>query len=134
MTDTDRLVVWLREAMDAAQRGAEAAAADTGGVDWEYDPEIGTLRVVDLVGGSVATGSQDFLDPAPGAFMARNDPAAVLRRIAADRKTLDRYEDTKRVLRTYADPDDAIFAGAELVALGSVVLLLAEGYGWSGGE
>lgn len=33
MTDADRLVTWLREAMDAARQRAEAAAEEAAGAD-----------------------------------------------------------------------------------------------------
>ncbi|MET9073859.1 DUF6221 family protein [Streptomyces sp. NPDC004232] len=88
VTDTDQMVTWLRAAMDAAKHRAEEAAADTGSANWEYQPS-GILDAMEPAGFMVATGSQDFLEPERGQFMAANDPAAVLRRIAADRQLLD---------------------------------------------
>ncbi|WP_158697873.1 DUF6221 family protein [Streptomyces prunicolor] len=86
MTDTDHLVVWLREAMNAATQRAQAAATETGSAEWEHHAH-GSLNATGTPGFMVA--EVDYLDPAPGTFMADNDPAAVLRRIAADRKLLD---------------------------------------------
>ncbi|MFJ8006098.1 DUF6221 family protein [Streptomyces fagopyri] len=88
MTDLDRMAAWLREAMGAAQRRAEGAARETGGAEWEYQAH-GSLDATGVAGGMVAVGSQDYLPPATGQFMAANDPAAVLRGIAADRALLD---------------------------------------------
>ncbi|MGW2861935.1 DUF6221 family protein [Streptomyces sp. NPDC001205] len=101
MTATDRILAWLRDAMDAAQRGAEAAtpgpwapkAADPGDdeVYTRHDGEHG-----DLVGDVVAyVRGQEFRRPS-GQRLANMhliathaDPDAVLCRIAADRKLLD---------------------------------------------
>ncbi|MFD7016114.1 DUF6221 family protein [Streptomyces sp. NPDC059928] len=100
MTDTDRILSWLRDAMNAAQLAAEKAAALCGchppAPSWTFGDET--------TGGRILVGD----DPHPevkrkigrrwngsyeGLFMAehivRNDPDAVLRRIAADRQLLD---------------------------------------------
>jgi hypothetical protein len=89
MTATDRMVVWLREAMDTAEREAEAATAATGGPHWRGDDS-------GLYGSDVANHPGPFLADAYGyteprivGHVVRHDPAAVLRRIAADRKLLE---------------------------------------------
>lgn len=122
MTDTDGIVVWLREAMDAAAQRAQAAAAETGSAEWQYRAAHFTLNITSPPGFMVA--DVDYLDPAPGQFMADNDPAAVLRRIAADRKTLDDCDDVLH---------DFVFGAFRKLAE-DTVRNLAEGYGWTEGE
>ena len=139
MTNPGQMVVWLRKAMDAAQADAEAAAKETGSADWEYQAH-GSLDALGPSGFMVAVGSQDYLDPAPGRFMAANDPAAVLRRIAADRKILAAHPYTTRVVNPVDGSHSAGF-GCETchdwdgVPEGrgwcDTVRLLAEGYGWT---
>lgn len=149
MTDTDRMVAWLREAMDGAQQRAEAAAEETTSAEWEYQAAHFTLNATSPPG--VVVANVDYLDPAPGKFMAANDPAAALRRIAADRKLLDDFladqhdrniEDAWYSCGSLTDQD---LEGACLdeTRLGKCdcgrdarverrVRLLAEGYGWTG--
>ena len=127
MTDPDRMVVWLREAMDAAGQLAEAAARETTSADWEYQDHDN--RLVATIPPRFTVADVDYLDPAPGKFMAANDPAAVLRRIAADRKTLDLHQNV-------AGKCDECGRGYELSDWGpdfpcATVRLLAEGYGWT---
>lgn len=120
MTDTDRMVVWLRETMDAAGQLAEAAAKETSSTDWEYQERGNRLVAMSPPGFTVA--DVDYLDPAPGQFMAAHNPAAVLRRIAADRKLLD---DLEAVIKgDYIDDGEPVLAE-------HVVRGLAEGHGWT---
>ena len=125
MTDTDRMVVWLREAMDAAQRDAEAA-------DWS-EWSVEDLRLIDQRDGKlVETGREPGTllignglriasgVPAALAHVARQDPAAVLRRIAADRKLLD---------ECVAAFDWDNWGAASLAE--TAIRNLAEGYGWT---
>lgn len=134
MTDTDRMVVWLRETMDAAGQLAEAAAKETSSTDWEYQERGNRLVAMSPPGFTVA--DVDYLDPAPGQFMAANDPAAVLRRIAADRKTLELHGP---VTVEYEDDSPPTLAcrtcGSHFeypTAWPCTTLrLLAEGYGWT---
>jgi hypothetical protein len=91
MPDTERMVVWLRETMDAAGQLADVAAKETSSADWEYQEHGSRLVATSPPGFMVA--DVDYYDPAPGKFMAAHDPAAVLRRITADRKTLEDCED-----------------------------------------
>ena len=137
VTDIDGIMVWLRETMDAATRRAEAAATETGSAEWEYRAAQFThftLNATSSPGFMVA--DVDYLDPAPGKFMADNDPAAVLRRIAADRKMLDLHAP---VTVEYEDDSPTTLACR---TCGShfeyptrwpctTLRLLAEGYGWT---
>ena len=124
MTVTDPMVVWLREAMDAATRRAEAAAAETGSAEWEYRAAQFTHFTLNATGSpGFMVADVDYLDPAPGKFMADNDPAAVLRRIAADRKTLDDCDDVLH---------DFVFGAFRKLAE-DTVRNLADGYGWTEG-
>lgn len=95
MTATDRMVAWLREAMDAAQHDAEAATPGpwhvteyVAGSDYGFDAGIGTASgEVDVVGHGYEGGGCERVQDAR--HIVRHQPAAVLRRIAADRKLLD---------------------------------------------
>lgn len=95
MTDTDRMLVWLREVMDAAQADAEAATIGpwhgteyVAGSDYGFGAGVGTAPgEVDVVGHGYEGGGCERVQDAR--HIARHDPAAVLRRIAADRKLLD---------------------------------------------
>ncbi|WP_158997216.1 DUF6221 family protein [Streptomyces aureus] len=134
MTDLERMAVWLRDVMDAAELAAQKAAEVCGchppAPSWSFrdgdEPTDGRILVVD--------------DPHPrpkrkigrrwntsyeGLFMAqhivRHDPAAVLRRIAADRMML---ADLERITK-----GDYIDDG-ELPLAEHVIRRLAEGYGW----
>lgn len=88
MVTTDPLA-WVRAEMDAADAVAEAARGSGVGV-WSADahPHYDGARVYDDQGEPVVL---DDGSPTPeqAAHIARHDPAAVLRRIAADRKLLD---------------------------------------------
>lgn len=99
-------LVWVRAEMDAAE--AEALAATAGpwwynpGKQW-LDPEaferydlakgeefVGYGGPSPFVGAVAATGpASNPQSMADAAFIARHDPAAVLRRIAADRALID---------------------------------------------
>lgn len=139
------MVAWLREVLDAAQQRAEAAAKETGSTDWEYQAH-GSLNAMGPSGFMVAVGSQDYLDPAPGQFMADNDPAAVLRRIVADRKLLELHTTPHTVVELAVEPVGESFCvecdgpcthkgEAECVICGKdgcdTMRLLAEAWGWT---
>jgi succinylarginine dihydrolase len=146
MTDTDRMVVWLREAMDAAERDAEAASKD-GTPDW-YAKEH--FAVADAAGEPVV---YDEGRPTPDQVrhIVRHDPAAVLRRIAADRQQLAQHAavpDHGRLSDHGACDkfgcDDAHeqptvcrscrnYAGDPIEAPCPTIENLAEGWGWSEG-
>ncbi|NUP39502.1 MAG: hypothetical protein HOY76_21445 [Streptomyces sp.] len=95
MTAPDRVVVWLREAMDAAWRDAEAATSGpwhvteyVAGSDYGFDAGVGTAPgEVDVVGHGYEGGGCERVQDAR--HIVRHNPHAVLRRIAADRELLD---------------------------------------------
>lgn len=139
MTDTDRMVVWLREAMDAAQRDAEAAARAF--PDWDYDEFVKEIRDVPNAGTVAFIAVTEY-----GPHIARHSPAAVLRRIAADRKALTLYAETVAIrdrsaasLRAAQDrgdmPDPCVLddwsrANRETAFMLPLIEILAEGWGW----
>lgn len=104
MTDADLMLTWLRDAMDAAQRDAEAA----GGyelmqrLNWSWDELQATsiyLRrycldfLTPIADHQQVKNDVDSPTEEQQAHIVRNSPAAVLRRIAADRKLLDLHTD-----------------------------------------
>lgn len=132
MTDTDQMVVWLRETLDAAQADAEAA----GGDEWRREEHPSdTVAIYDSKGGPVVY-DEGSPTEAQQAHIVRHGPAAVLRRIAADRELLAECE---AILSDPAmkDYDRETFGGllgyrhALAVSLAEVTIRnLAEGYGW----
>jgi hypothetical protein len=91
------MVAWLRDAMDAAQRDAEAAGGDA----WTVADarlidvsEAGLVEVGRTVGTLVVGGGRRILTGVPAVLphIARNGPTAVLRRIAAGRKILELHQ------------------------------------------
>lgn len=87
MTDTDRMVAWLREAMGAAQHDAEGA----GGDKWRrQDHPSDTIAIYDSKGEPVVYDEGSPTEEQQ-AHIVRNSPAAVLRRIAADRRMFERH-------------------------------------------
>lgn len=136
---TDRMVVWLREAMDAAQADAEAATPGP----WTAHPDDEEIRAADDTVARmrdytrVMTNAQVEADMA--LIVTRADPAAVLRRIAADRKILDLHKPTrgdawdgsKTVCDTCANASREEIEGEPYPC--ATLRLLAEGYGWTEG-
>lgn len=134
---TDRMVVWLRQAMDDAEREAESAAEGAGSHHWAVGEEAScqccvNLRNVD--GGLLCTPDSRYVD-----FMAAHDPAAVLRRIAADRKILDAHPTTTEIVNPGYGEHVADFGCVTCHDWDGVtegkgwcptVRLLAEGWGW----
>ncbi|MFE2969893.1 hypothetical protein ACFXKC_40750 [Streptomyces sp. NPDC059340] len=126
MTDTDRIVVWLREAMDAAERRADR---------WhDVECDVHTTSLTDAAVLQSAT------------LCDCGGPKAVLRRIAADRKTLALHTTPHTVVESAVEPVGELFCGecggpcthkgeAECVICGQTpcdtVRNLAEGYGWT---
>lgn len=97
----DQVVVWLREAMDAAQKLAEAAAARAWSPHWEWDHCVREIR--DLNNGNELA---NIWHPEIGNFVEVNDPASVLRRITAERKQLAEHRpvpDHGRFSHSYGD-------------------------------
>jgi hypothetical protein len=154
MTDTDRMVVWLRETLDAAEVAATKTAALCGchppAPHWSFrdgdGPTDGRILVVDEPHpglkrkiGRRWNGSYEGL--AMAEHIVRHDPAAVLRRIAADRKILEAHPVDTDIInpgygkhvadfgcRTCHDWDGV----TEGYGWCDTVRLLAEGYGWAG--
>ncbi len=95
MIDMARMVVWLRETLDAAQEDAEAATCGpwhvteyVAGSDYGFDAGVGTAPgEVDVVGHGYEGGGCERVQDAR--HIARHSPVAVLRQIAADRELLD---------------------------------------------
>ncbi|NUP39171.1 MAG: hypothetical protein HOY76_19695 [Streptomyces sp.] len=114
MTDTDRMVVWLRETLDAAQRDAEAAARAF--PEWDYDEFVKEIRDVPNAGTVAFIAVTEY-----GPHIARHDPAAVLRRIAKDR---ERLEDCENILAGWHYEETK-----ELAA--NTIRNIAECWGWT---
>jgi hypothetical protein len=154
VTGSDRLVVWLREAMDAAELAASRAAGLCGchpsAPSWEFGDEStdGRILVVDEPHPGVKrkigrrwNGSYEGMAMAD--HVVRHDPAAVLRRITADRALLDDLLDEKHYVledswyRCSAANRAGDRNGNEKCDCGRdervqrQVRLLAEGYGWT---
>lgn len=100
MADTESLVTWLRDAMDAAHHGAEAATWCEGAGTWRASvSEFGTPTrstgprwyIEDAMDDGVITtvDPQASADEGVARHIARQSPASVLCRITADRALLD---------------------------------------------
>ncbi|MEU5043166.1 DUF6221 family protein [Streptomyces griseorubiginosus] len=136
MTDTDGMVAWLRKAMDAAQRDAEAAARAF--PDWEFDEFVNEIRDVPNAGTVAYVPVPEY-----GPHISRQSPAAVLRRIAADRKILDElHPSTTQIINPGYGKHVADFGCVtchdwdgvtEGYGYCPTVRALAEGYGWTEG-
>lgn len=116
---TDPLA-FLTAALDAAQRDAEAASGAF--PVWDWDDMAREVRDWDNAG-TVA-----FLSVRPmyGPHIARHDPQATLRRIAADRKTLAACEEILAI-------DGWEYDDAPNLA-DATIRNLAEAWGWKEGE
>ncbi|MEH0574334.1 DUF6221 family protein [Streptomyces sp. B21-108] len=84
----DDLVRWLGEQLDTEAEQAGSAAEELG-PDWHYDGQYVRARREDDM---VVTGSQDFLEAERGRFIARHDPARVLREIDAKRRIAEIHQ------------------------------------------
>ena len=80
----DELVQFLRARLAEDEQTAREAAGGSG-PDWYYDNGHVQSR---SHYGSVATGSQDFLESEFGAHIVCHDPARVLREVGAKRELL----------------------------------------------
>ncbi|NUP47530.1 MAG: hypothetical protein HOW97_09485 [Catenulispora sp.] len=138
-------LAYLHAAHAEAQTEAEAARNEAGDADWYAGDEALHAR---NSGQTIVNGPWGHLDERLGVYLARHDPAAVLRRITAERKQLElhatvpnhgRFSDHNacpalcdgehddppvcRSCRNYAgDPIDAPCPTVEI---------LAEGWGWT---
>lgn len=134
---TDPLV-FLRAALDAAQAEAEAATKgpwETEGDDPTDDTVYSVCENPDLVGQQVAftRGPQSYDNMV---HIARHDPAAVLRRIAADRKILAMHPMTDdvrdvRITRFGCQTCHRWDDRAEGRGYCDTIIALAEGWGWT---
>lgn len=137
MSDTgpDGMVVWLRAAMDAAQNDAEAA----GGDEWRrQDHPSDTVAVYDSKGEPVVY-DEGSPTEAQQAHIVRHSPAAVLRRIAADRKQL--AEHPVHVYEAFGPRCETCQGGMVQMSSGPIdagqpfpcttIRNLAEGWGWT---
>lgn len=153
MTDTDRMVAWLRETMDAAWRDAEEATPGPWAVRGlgRHDQaaivqETGTRSPWGMPVGPSFVDFQGSHASADARHVARHSPAAVLRRIAADRKMLALHTTPHTVVELAVEPVGELFCGecdgqcthkgeAECTLCGqdgcTTVRLLAEGWGWT---
>jgi hypothetical protein len=128
------MVVWLREALDAAQADAEAATAATGGPHWHGSDSGLYSNDASNHPGPFLADAYGYTDPRVVAHVTRHDPAAVLRRIAADRKILAEHAENPYDLgycRTCTVHEDgwAVPVPAELPC--ATIRNLAEGWGWT---
>ena len=125
MTDPARMVVWLRDTMDAAQADAEAA----GGDDWRrQNYPSDTVAIFDSKGEPVVYDEGSPTEEQQ-THIVRHGPAAVLRQIDRHRKLLDLHENVDGKC-------DECGRGYELSDWGpdfpcATVHLLAEGWGWT---
>jgi hypothetical protein len=131
----------LTAALDAAQRDAEAARdahcgvyASTGDAEWYYDPTDGIFTKPH---GIQVTPGVPYVDPDVEPHLARHDPQATLRRIAAERKTLALHQS---IPGSTPDGDGTVCGECANVGREEVegepypcptVRNMAEGYGWS---
>lgn len=151
VTDTDRMLAWLRETLDAAQAAAKATTPVPIAGEWatvrdKHADEDAPLSLIqgqdphepDYQGYSsgvpIIAISADWPEAEANLLhIALHDPAAVLRRIAADRQILAEHQVTK-ILGWAADWVDAcVVCGPHRVPC-NTVRLLAEGWGWPHGE
>lgn len=141
MTDTDRMVLWLRKTLDAAERDAEAATAATGGPHWRGSDSGLYSNDASNHPGPFLADAYGYTDPRIVAHATRHDPAAVLHRIAADRKLLDDLLAEPHAVLTpggstqiYCDADSNLNEFCDCGRDARVerqLRLLAEGWGWT---
>jgi hypothetical protein len=132
---TDPLA-FLRDALDAAEARAEAARDGDSG-EWFVGDKWNVYRVENeaphdeieenrlVVYGNVCAQSEHIV---------ANSPAAVLRRIAADRKILALYEKAHAEYPAdgHAYDWESDTGRARTAALEEAIRVLAEGWGWTG--
>jgi hypothetical protein len=139
-------LAFLRAAHAEAEAEAEAAAERAWTPHWDYDDLVNEIR--DLNNGNTLA---NVYFPEIGKHVEANDPAAVLRRIAADRKLLDDLiaerhlvvDDCWYTCRAATDEHDGgencndaergkpCDCGRD-TRVNRRIRLLAEGWGWTG--
>jgi hypothetical protein len=144
------ILAWLDGAVTRRERVAQAAAA------LQADPENG-WGIVDDSGYAVPSKRRTISphigithEPESAEHIVLNNPADVLRRCAADRKTLALYAETVAIrdrsaasLQTAQDrgdmPDPCVLddwsrANRETAFMLPLIQILADGYGWTAGQ
>lgn len=135
-------LVFLHATLDAAQKRAEVAAERAWSPHWEYDDMAREVRDLNN-GNTLATIYSDEI----GNHVEATNPAAVLRRIAADRKLIelhavvpDHGRLSERGCNASCDGthDDWLvcrscrnYAGDPVEAPCATVEILAESWGWT---
>jgi hypothetical protein len=121
---------WTEHAISERERVAGDAASEAGGT-WSEDPFAYGVR--DEKNALVAKSRDSRASSI--VHIAANDPASVLRRCAADRKLLELHGD-----RSHSCPATGVngftdeWTEFDQIDTCPVVQLLAEGYGWTGGD
>jgi hypothetical protein len=126
-------LVYLTAALDAAEKAAEAAKG-TGDGNWTLDETYGeSSRIEDKSRrGRVIVYDEGAPDEDEAAHIVRHDPAAVLRRVAADRRILAGHVNAWGGCSTCTDrsnPDPRQWG--IIVYPCDTVRLMAEGWGWT---
>lgn len=111
------LVDFLRARLDEDEAAARMAAEELGS-DWYY--RDGSVQSHSHYG-SVASGSQDFLEPERGDHIARHDPARVLAEVGAKRGDLHQYEEVREQVRNPVSAENRRAARIEQGALADVL-------------
>lgn len=127
-------VAFLNATLDEAEKTALAAKGDGDGV-WERDgiPFLDDSRIEDRSRGRVIVYDEGAPTQEEADHIVRHDPAAVLRRITADRKQLARHRDDGNGKCVECGQ------GYELADWGpdapcDTIRDLAEGWGWGEGS
>lgn len=124
------LLAWLKDAILDRERTAGNAAAEAGAT-WREDPFLYGVR--DQKNALVAKSRENRA--ASIVHIAAVDPESVLRRCAADRKLLELHAAKLHSCPApghTGDLDEWIHFGWNTTC--PVVEMLAEGYGWTGGD
>lgn len=127
---SEDMLAALSAALDARQRMALAAKHEGSG-EWTRDTslsfEVGRIEDTD---GRIVTYDEGAPTEEQAIHIAANDPAAVLRRVAADRKLIALYEKARAECpadgRAYDWESDV--GRARTAALEEAVRIIAEGY------
>lgn len=135
---TGEMMVWLAAELDRR----EQTARDAQGA-WEGVADGWRIRIADEQGRTVAhlpirlgaegTPEDPGGDYATATHIETHDPQAVLRRVAADRKTLELH-DRPHECSIYRGDDIDTCAWVMEGEVCDTVRLIAEGYGWTGVE
>lgn len=132
----ENVLSWLDDAIRSREQTAFDALNRERGADWQangesvqvaggFDPDSDVFKETVVFGQGSPTAEQAH-------HIAANDPAAVLRRCAADRKILDGLWDLSQLSAAPGQPIGIVEQMA-LDAIRSTLQLLASGYGWTGG-